>query len=136
MYEIVEHTADLGLRLRAPTLDALLADAATGLFAIIAGDLAQVRPAVADAFDVSGRDPAYLLRDWLGELLYAFESRRMLYRAFEVRTGPEGLHALARGERYDPDRHTLAHEIKAVTYHALRVEPTPEGWEGAVIVDI
>jgi SHS2 domain-containing protein len=136
MFEIVEHTADLGLRVRAPTLEALLADAARGLFQIITGDLSQIRETDRHAIEIEGADPAYLLFDWLNELLFAFESRRMLFARFEVVHGPGGLHAVASGERYDPGRHTLAHEVKAVTYHALDARATDQGWEATVIVDI
>jgi SHS2 domain-containing protein len=138
--EIVEHTADLGLRVRAGDLDALLAEAARGLFQVIVGDLVQVRDRERLEFEIAGTDPAYLLFDWLNELLYAFESRRMLFARFEVRTGPTGLHGAAHGERYDAARHTLAHEVKAITYHCLDVRPPARGgragWEATVIVDI
>jgi protein archease len=95
-----------------------------------------VHPVESRSFDVPGDDPAYLLLDWLNELLYAFESDRLLFAEFEVTRTRTGLHAVARGERYDPSRHALAHEVKAITYHALRVARTPEGWEATVIVDI
>jgi SHS2 domain-containing protein len=138
MYEIFEHTADLGLRIRAANFAHLCEEAARGLAAIIAGDPDQIRPACAETFEVSGTDPAMLLFDWLNELLYAFESRRMLFSRFEVDVTPAGLRCVARGEKYDPERHSLAHEVKAITYHALEVRPTgPRGeWEGVVIVDI
>ena len=130
MHEIFEHTADLGLRVTAPTLELLVADAASGLFQIIAGDLAQIRPRPdhAERFDVAGTDPTWLLFDWISELHAAFELRRMLFCA--------GLHATAHGERYDPVRHTLAHEIKAITQHELSVVETAGGWEATLIVDI
>lgn len=138
MHEIFEHTADLGLRVTAPTLESLLSDAALGLFEIIAGDLAQIRPRAASAerFHVAGTDPTWLLFDWIGELHAAFELRRMLFCRFEVAVDAAGLHAVAHGEPYDPARHTLAHEIKAITQHELNVVETAGGWEATLIVDI
>jgi SHS2 domain-containing protein len=138
MHEIFEHTADLGLRVTAPTLELLMADAASGLFQIIAGDLAQIRPRPdhAERFDVAGTDPTWLLFDWISELHAAFELRRMLFCAFDVTIDAAGLHATAQGERYDPVRHTLAHEIKAITQHELSVVETAGGWEATLIVDI
>ena len=61
MYEIFEHTADLGLRVRAATLEELLKDAACGLFAMVVEDLAAVRPAVTREFQIAGSDPALSL---------------------------------------------------------------------------
>ena len=122
MYEVFEHTADLGLRVTAASLEQLCADAAAGLFSVIAGDLAQIRPAVEERFEVSGADPTWLLYDWICELHAAFELRRMLFCSFDVARDATGLHATARGEPFDPAVHTLAHEIKAITQHELEVE--------------
>ena len=136
MYEVFEHTADLGLHVTAPSLELLLADAARGLFAVIAGDLVQIRPDREERFTIAGGDPAWLLFDWIGELHAAFELRRMLFCSFSVAVDATGLRATARGEPYDPGRHLLAHEIKAVTQHELDVRHTPAGWEATLIVDI
>jgi SHS2 domain-containing protein len=85
---------------------------------------------------VDGTEADYLLFDWLNELLYAFESDRMLFARFEVRPDETGLNADAWGEPADPARHELEHEVKAITYHRLRVERTPDGWLAELIVDI
>lgn len=136
MYEVFEHTADLGIRVRAPTLDALMADAGRGLFAVIAGDLDQIWPRQSEPFTVAGGDPLGLLHDWTSELLAAFETRRMLFREFAVAVDATGLRAVGRGEPYDPTRHSLAHEVKAITWHLLDVRRGPAGWEAEFIVDI
>lgn len=136
MRETFEHTADLGLRVTGKDFAALCEQAAAGLFEIIAGDLAQIRPRTRRHLRVEGAQPEYVLVDWLNELLYAFESERMLFSRFEVRSAAGGIDADAWGEPLDPGRHTLAHEIKAITYHALSVGRTKDGWEARVIVDI
>ncbi len=136
VYDIIEHTADLGIRVTAPSLAGLLADAARGLTAVIAGDAEQIRPVVAETFVVTGTDPAWLLCDWAAEVLAAFELRRMLFCEFDVTVDDAGLRATARGERYEPSRHVLAHEVKAVTQHELLVRETVTGWEAFFIVDI
>ena len=136
MYEVFEHTADLGLRITAVSLDELCAEAGRGLFAVIAGDLAQIRPTAVEQFDVAGTDPVWLLYDWISELHAAFELRRMLFCSFQVSLDRAGLHALVRGERYDPAVHTLAHEVKAITQHELDVHRSASGWQATIIVDI
>lgn len=136
MYTIFDHTADLGIEVTAPTLDLLMADAARGLTAVIAGDAAQIEPRREDVFHVAGVDPVWLLVDWVGDVLAAFEIRRMLYREFIVTVGPNGLEARALGESFDPRRHALAHEVKAVTQHLLDVCRTPAGWRATFVVDI
>lgn len=136
MHEIFDHTADLGVRVRAESLAAVLAEAARALTEVIAGEPAAIRGTQEESFAVRGADPAWLLHDWLSEILAAFDLRRMLFVDFTVRVDATGLEATARGERYDPSRHVLAHEVKAVTQHELAVNPTPEGWEATFIVDI
>ena len=136
MYEVFEHTADLGLRIRAATLEALFADAARGLGAVITGDLAQIRPTSEERFVIAGTDPVWLLYDLVGEVHAAFELRRMLFCDFQVSRDATGLQVVARCEPYDPAVHTLAHEVKAITQHELDVRHDAAGWEATVIVDI
>jgi SHS2 domain-containing protein len=136
MYEAFDHTADMGLRIVAPDLDALFADAARGLFSLIVENLEDVRPAREVNFFIEGEDKAFLLFDWLSELLYTFDSERLVFSEFEVKVAGPGLTALSRGEHLNPSRHRLGHEVKAITYHGLKVERTEDGWLAEVIVDI
>ncbi|HKI30544.1 MAG TPA: archease [Gemmataceae bacterium] len=136
MYETFEHTADLGLRVRAPDLDTLFAEAAACLFSAIVEDPGTVRPLQRIDLTIDGADRDYLLFDWLRELLYRFDPGHLLLGRFEVRVSDAGLTASAWGEPLDPGRHALAHEVKAITYHGLKVERTADGWLAEVIVDI
>lgn len=136
MYEVFEHTADLGLRVRAADLNALFEEAGRGFFSVIVENLDAVRPLQTTAWTLAGTDLEYLFFDWLNELVYAFDTTHVLLSEFTVVVGPEGLHATGRGEPLDPARHMLSHEVKAVTYHQLRIEQTPDGWLAEVILDI
>jgi SHS2 domain-containing protein len=136
MYETFEHTADLGLRIRAADLDTLFVEAALGLFSMVVEDLATVTPRDRVELSFVGNDREYLLFDWLKGLLYHFDAEHLLFSRFEAKVTAEGLVGSAWGEPLDRERHTLEHEVKAITYHALRVEATADGWEAEVIVDI
>jgi SHS2 domain-containing protein len=136
MYETFEHTADLGLRVRAPDLDGLFAEAARALFATVVEDLDTVEPRQRLDVKLEGDDREYLLFDWLRELLYRFDAGHLLLCRFQVKVGPAGLEASGWGEPLDRSRHALSHEVKAITYHGLRVEQEPGGWLAEVIVDI
>jgi SHS2 domain-containing protein len=135
-YETFEHTADLGLRVRAASLDELFVDAARGLFSMIVPDLESVRAAESVDFKIAGEERDLLLFDWLNELLYTYETRHMLLCEFDVRVSDKGLSATARGEPIDRDRHVLDHEVKAITYYGLKLEREGDGWIAEVIVDI
>ncbi len=135
-YETFEHTADVGLRMRAASLDALFAEAAQGLFSLIVSDLRSIRLTETASFSVAGQAHDLLLFDWLNELLYTYETRHLLLAEFHVTINGAGLTATARGEIADPARHVLDHEVKAITYHELKVERVDDGWLAEVIVDI
>lgn len=136
MYETFEHTADLGLRIRTTDLDALFVEAAQCMFSAIVEDLRTVRPAQKIDIQLQGDAVDYLLFDWLRELLYHFDAEHLLFGKFEVHATETGLTASAWGEPLDRARHNLEHEVKAITYHGLRVEKVGAQWEAEVIVDI
>ena len=136
MHELFEHTADLGLRATAPDLNSLFAEMGECLLSAMVEDPAAVQPAREVQIVIGGADREFLLFDWLKELLLRFETDRMLFTSFDVRVGEAGLKAAARGGEYDPARHMLSHEVKAITYHELKVEPTETGWLAEAIVDI
>jgi SHS2 domain-containing protein len=136
MYEYFDHTADMGIRVTAPNLNNLFAEAAEALFGAIVDDTATIRPAERRDFAVAGQQRDDLLFDWLRMLIQEFEVERRLYSRFDVTVGLDGLTASAWGEALDIERHSLAHEVKAVTYHQLKVEQTRDGWLAEVIVDI
>jgi SHS2 domain-containing protein len=136
MFETFEHTADLGLRVRAADLDTLFKEAAQALFAAIVDDPSTVEPRKRLEVALPTDDREYLLFDWLRTLLYHFDSEHLLFGRFDVHVDEGGLKGTAWGEPFDPARHDLAHEVKAITYHGLRVEKTDDGWLAEVIVDI
>jgi SHS2 domain-containing protein len=136
MYEMFEHTADLGLRVRAADLDTLFAEAAEALFAAIVEGPGTVVASQRVDVRLPPDDREYLLFDWLKALLYHFDAEHLLLARFAVHVGDDGLSGSAWGEPLDRARHELAHEVKAITYHGLRLERTADGWLAEVIVDI
>jgi len=136
MFELFEHTADLGLRVEAADEETLFADAARGLFAMIVEELHPGPDERPQEFRIDAERRDLLLLDWLSELLYTFETGRLLLRDFRVVLGPLGLVATAQAQPLDFARHRLLREVKAITYHGLRVERTDAGWLAEVIVDI
>ena len=136
MYELFEHTADLGLRVRAPDLDALFREAAQGLFAMIVEPLPHGPCVKRMPFAIAGERYDFLLFDWLNELLYFFDTERMMMGEFEVAIEDHTLRATASGFELDTKKYCLLREVKAITYHGLRVESTDDGWLAEVIVDI
>ena len=132
----VEHTADIGLRCTAPSLERLFECAARAMFEIIT-PLDSVKPAHTVPVAVKAATVEELFVNWLEELLYIWESNRMLLSRFAVRkVSSHSLEAEVAGEAYDPKRHELQSEIKAATYHDLRIERKEDNWGVQVIFDV
>jgi SHS2 domain-containing protein len=136
MYELFEHTADLGLRVRAPDLDALFAEAAACLFSAVVEDIGTVEPRQSVTVELAGADREFLLFDWLRDLLLKCDEDHVVFGKFSVQVRDDGLTGVAWGEPLDPARHLLAHEVKAITYHELKVVRDGDEWLAEVIVDI
>src|SRR5262245_43304387 len=104
MYEAFEHTADLGLRIRAPDVNTLFAESAQALFATIVDDLGSVQPQQCVEVQLGSDELSYLLFDWLNELLYRWDTEHLLFGRFEVQVSDAGLLGKAWGEPLDRGR--------------------------------
>jgi len=136
MFETFDHTADIGLRIRAADLDGLFADAARGLFSIMVENPDRIEPRTSVGVSLAAGNLEDLFFDWLAELLYTFDTRHLLLSQFDVNVENSSLRADCRGEAIDLRRHQLIREVKAITYHELSVKRVNEGWQAQVIVDI
>ena len=133
-----DHTADVGLRITADSLDDLFRTAAAGLFGYVVVNHDQVRPSETEPIDLAAEDTADLLVSWLNELIFRCETRHRLYSRFDVVVSEDGLHlsGTISGEPIDRSRHVLDHEVKAVTHHGLSLRRDGSGWVAEVILDI
>ena len=77
-----------------------------------------------------------LLHAWLSAVLLAFELDRWVVAHAVVRRVAGGLEGDLFGARFEPDRHGRRAEVKAVTWHELRVERDAIGWHARVLVDL
>jgi SHS2 domain-containing protein len=133
-----DHTADLGLAIRAVDLDDLFRTAARGLFECIVANLSAVRDASTEPVQLQADSTAELLRAWLSELIFRSETRHCLYCQFVVQVAADGrsLDAQIGGEPIDRERHLLDHEVKAVTHHGLVLRQEGQEWVAELILDI
>ena len=135
-YEPLEHMADIRVRAYGDTLNELFANAAYAMFDNMAA-LQNVKPVVKTEVAVSADNLENLLVAWLSELLFLFETKQWLLVEFDVkRVDEKEMRAEVRGEKYDAARHEFYTEIKAVTYHQLKVEKVNQHWVAEIIFDI
>lgn len=134
-FELIDHTADTGLKAYGRDLKELFQNAARGMFEIIA-DVETIGSGAETSIEVAAPTREGLLHAWLTELNYFSITRREIYRATEIsEMNSSHIKAVAVGERIGGGGivHT---EIKAVTWHDLYVKETPLGFEAQVIFDL
>ena len=119
-FELIEHTADTGLKAYGDDLREAFANAAYGMFSIIA-ELDDVGENESRRVEFTEDDMEGLLFEFLNDLLYYFDT--LLFKRFEIQELDE-THLLAQcyGEKYDTSRHRIKTGIKSATYHMLEVD--------------
>lgn len=135
-FEVIEHTADVGIAGYGVDLREAFANAAYGLFSLIA-DIDSVSEDVRRDVEVTADNREELLVAWLNELIYLFEVEGVLFSRFDIaELGQTKLKAACRGEKIDHRRHRIKTGVKAATYHMLRVEQGGDGCRVQVLLDI
>ena len=139
-YEFLDDavTSDVTFHAWADTLDELFVAAADATLNVMVRVLDSVRPIETRTASLEADGLDLLLRRFLDEQVYWKDVDALLLRATRVTVdaAPPRLHAVLAGERVDPARHQLVADVKAVTFHDLRVERTPTAWDAHVTLDV
>jgi SHS2 domain-containing protein len=134
--DYIDHTGDAGILLRAENLRQLFERAAWGMFSLLT-NVAEIRLVEETRIQVEANDLPALMLAWLSELNYRHVTEHRLFGKFEVSViTNQMVFAKVSGETINPDRHTIFTEIKAVTFHGLRLEKSDNGWEAQIIFDL
>ena len=136
-FEILEHTADVGIRAEAVDLSGLFEQATLGLLDIIGTWAPGIDAAEQVELAIEADDAGALLVDWLGEVVYLGDSRDAVVTSLEM---DEVTERRAAGRLGIAPRDEALYEggtqVKAITYHRLAVEETGDGWSATVYVDV
>ena len=135
-YEIIEHTADIGIRVKAGELSLLFKEAALAMFDIIAE--AQTLKSTTQQ-EINLKQEAGNLEEllvfWLNELLSLSATKELIFFDFKInRLENNLLEATAFGR--DVKDYRVNVEIKAATYHGLKVWQDGAIWKAEVIFDV
>ena len=134
--DYIDHTGDAGILLRAENLRQLFERAAWGMFSVLT-NVAEIRLVEETRIQAGANDLPALMLAWLSELNYRHVTEHRLFGKFEVSViSDQIVFAEVSGETINPDRHTIFTEIKAVTFHGLRLEKSDNGWEAQIIFDL
>ena len=137
-FEFIEHTADIGIRVYGKTLPALFVNSAQALFSIILDYEPQGK--IQKTIELEEENLENLFVDWMNELISQFFADKFLPAQYSVNVNSSEklstLKADILGESFNPYERKIEKEIKAATYHGLKVEKTKEGYVAEVIFDI
>lgn len=123
-WEVLEHTADVGLTATGPNLEAAIGDLVAGFGRLLCPD-GTIGTDESHRFEVPAKRLEDAVMDLLDELNFVHQMQGFLPAQAVVRIEDGQLTARVRGEGYDPDKHGHLMEIKATTYHELEVERDP-----------
>ena len=120
-YEYFDVTADIGFKAYGESLNEAFENAGLAMFNVIT-DTCDVEPTDEISFEITSEDEVSLLYDYLEEILFYHEIDFMLFSEFHVEID-DGLHlkATIKGDKIDWDKHERKTEIKAITFHKMKV---------------
>jgi len=132
MIEIIEHTADVGIRVKTKSLKDLFLETAWGMLQFIIDERSD-RTDFTLEFSFSDCNLSELMMKYLSEILYLVQDKYFLPHRIEIHEISErdirvSLHASIKGR--------LIGEIKNITYHNFRIGQVEDYWLCEVIFDI
>ena len=135
-FDIIDHTADIGIISYGTDIEQLFSNAARGLFSLIT-ELAGIKENIQREMKISSQDRESLLVEWLNDLLYIFDVEHIVFTRFEFDTLSEvELKTRCFGDKINPAKQKINREVKAATYHMLAINKENNGYKAQIIFDI
>ena len=133
-FEEISHTADIKIRVRAPTLESLFSETFNALMQVMYGT--DRRGGVVREIRIKSPDNESLLLDFLSEILFVSEVESLVF--YEARISIHGSHLTAElsGEPFDPNRHSGGSEVKGISYSGLSIIHDANGYMLDIIFDV
>jgi SHS2 domain-containing protein len=139
MFELFEHRADIGIRGLGRNREEAVGECARAMFSVIA-DVSKVKAQSGDDFEAEAESLESLLVNFLNELLYLHEVKEKVYSGFEVYITGDGNSWKAKGkafgERINAKKHSIKGDVKAASYHQLKVAEEKGKWVAQCVLDI
>ncbi len=134
-FEIIDHTADVGIRAYGADMNEAFANAAKALFSLIT-ELEDVEEILHRDIELTAPDQESLLVGWLNELIYLFDAENIIFKRFDItQLSNTYLKARGYGHKVDSSKHRLKMGVKAATYHMLKIDKG-NGYKVQVLFDI
>jgi SHS2 domain-containing protein len=134
-FEVIDHTADIGIIARGSDLAALFCNAAAGMLSLLT-DVDTLRQDTTRGIRLEANDRETLLVAWLNEILYIIYTEKLILCKFDILIDGNRLAAKCAGQELEPKDHRIGREIKAATYHDLEIVERDGEYSAKIIFDI
>ncbi len=135
-YKVIDHTADLRVAVKGEGLPQLFINSARALYDVMVEGVTGAQHRVI-TIDIQADDLPQLLVKWLSELLYQFDVHDFVVTQFNIKKlNEDHLVAECRGERFYNTYHKMKTEVKAITYHKLKISKRLDRYTAKIIFDI
>lgn len=132
-YRIIDHEADTGFEVYGRTMEELFQNGVSALFSLII-ETDALRPVVEKRIEASGNGELFI--NFLNDTIYLWDTTGFIPATASVRIKGRSAEGLLKGEFFDPARHVVRQEVKAVTYHKFRIVEEKGALKATVIVDV
>jgi SHS2 domain-containing protein len=133
-FEEISHTADVKIRVRARTLDALFTDSFLALMQVVYGT--DRNEEIVKKISIDSDNIESLLCDFLSEVLYIAEVEGLVFSRAAITTDGRHLTAVLNGEAFDPLRHSSGTEVKGISYSGLMIQKDANGYMLDILFDV
>ena len=133
-FEEISHTADVKIRARAPTLEALFSETFNAMMQVMYG--ANRNGGIRREIRIESPDNESLLADFLSEVLFLSEVEGLVFLSARISINGSRLTAELTGEPFDPVRHSGGSEVKGISYSGLLVTHDANGYMLDIIFDV
>ncbi len=140
-YKFLDHTADVAVESWGRNLEEAFEQTAYSLIDTITPNLDLISPTSDRIITINAEDKEALLFDFLSEFLYIFDVEELVFNEIKVESikkdqGKYHLKAIAKGEKFNKDKHEIGCEVKAITYSFMEIEEKKKYVKINIVFDI
>ena len=135
-FRYLRHTADLRIEIRGKDLKELFQNAGKAFFSVLT-DRRKIKKNEKLEVAVTAESAEELLVNWLNELIYVFEVKKMVFGQIKIlKLSKTELSAQLKGEKFNPAKHVIIDKPKAATYHLFKIEKSQSNFTAKVVFDL
>lgn len=133
-FEELSHTADVKIRVHAPTRDLLFSEACMALMQVMYGS--DRKTGTQRELDLESTDMESLLLEFLSEILFITDAESLVIAHAEVQVSGLHIHATLNGELFDRERHNKGTEVKGISYSGMTIQQDTNGYVMEILFDV